>query len=376
MALGLGACSDFRRADLAPDDVPTARPDVSTAPADVPTAPADVPTAPADVPTAPADVPAATDLGPACAPSQRLCGRTCVDPRTDPAHCGACDRRCPTDGGCVDGVCVSTPPPCGALQQPCCAGSTCAAGLVCGAGTCTAPCGGAGQRCCGTSCDAGFQCSSGLCARATCGLGEGAGCTAGALAPNCCTDGRTCATRDSVSTVGGTVCCHAQRGAPCTRNEGCCGNLLCTGGFCTAPATTCSAFGQPCTQDAACCGNTLGVRRCLNNGGYGPGPTCAQVCLLSAECASGCCANLAGESLRVCAHPRYCASTFGCSQPLGGSCDRDSQCCAAQSPANITVCERGADRCTRLCTVDAHCGHPSLRCRPDSRGVYRCVVST
>jgi len=114
-------------------DVPTAPVDAGF---DVPMAPVDagrdVPLTPVDagrdVPTAPVDVgadvgfdvpvdagrdvPAAvdvpTDRGPCSAPGQMMCGTTCRNTRTDPAHCGFCDNRCTTSFGsaqCNNGRC-------------------------------------------------------------------------------------------------------------------------------------------------------------------------------------------------------------------------------------------------------------------------------
>ncbi len=398
----LTGCSDFRRIDLdgppdaeavdrpaPPVDLPALAPDNPAPPSDtqspqdlqspdVPAPAEDLPAPPEDLPPPPRDVPPPpTDLGSPCPPGMTWCGRGCVDLGSDPAHCGACARPCPAGHLCASGSCSPTPPMCGALGRPCCPGSTCADGLVCGAGSCVAPCGGAGEPCCGSVCNMGFQCTAGRCQALPpmCSLREGEPCRAGAAAPGCCADGRSCAARDVVNTTAGFVCCHAQRGAPCTRDEGCCGTHVCNQGFCGPSAPACTAAGQPCTQDAACCGNSLGVRRCVHNLGSGPGPTCAQACVLHAECASGCCANLPGQSQKVCTHARLCGSSVGCTLPPGASCDRDSQCCGASLPAILTVCDRdnSRDQCARLCTVDTHCALSGQRCRPDSRGVYRCA---
>lgn len=138
-ALLLSGCAwNWEALESRPDanaaDAADADPDVST---DVPTdAPMDVrPTdAPADVGSdvqatdAPTDAPPACGMRnePCCATntcraaldcvyntchircrgiSEVLCGSNCRDLSRDNNNCGACDQRCPSGTGCVDGVC-------------------------------------------------------------------------------------------------------------------------------------------------------------------------------------------------------------------------------------------------------------------------------
>jgi Stigma-specific protein, Stig1 len=39
------------------------------------------------------------------------CGGKCVDPLTNPAHCGGCDKACNTGEACVGGICQASCPP-------------------------------------------------------------------------------------------------------------------------------------------------------------------------------------------------------------------------------------------------------------------------
>jgi len=48
------------------------------------------------------------DAGALCAPpTPDRCDMTCVDLRSDPDHCGACDNACETD--CLNGACIACP---------------------------------------------------------------------------------------------------------------------------------------------------------------------------------------------------------------------------------------------------------------------------
>ncbi|MEI8259156.1 MAG: hypothetical protein WCJ30_26100, partial [Deltaproteobacteria bacterium] len=97
-------------------------------------------------PDAPADV-----VQP-CPGSTVRCGSTCVDLRTDPAHCGVCTTTCAGAERCAAGVCGLVCPTgqtaCGSEcvtlgsdRQNCGAcGSACPAGQVCSVGACAASC--------------------------------------------------------------------------------------------------------------------------------------------------------------------------------------------------------------------------------------------
>lgn len=64
----------------------------------------------------PLDIPVSNDGG--CAGSLLACGAACVDPATDPRHCGGCNNACQNGGTCVAGGCVPRPVDCpGALLR-------------------------------------------------------------------------------------------------------------------------------------------------------------------------------------------------------------------------------------------------------------------
>ena len=70
-------------------------------------------------PTSTADVVNVDDRGPSdpdvadgsarCSGGQIECERMCVDPSTNPTHCGGCGRTCPADRACMSGNCVAMP---------------------------------------------------------------------------------------------------------------------------------------------------------------------------------------------------------------------------------------------------------------------------
>lgn len=87
--------------------------------------------------------------------------RRCVDPATDPAHCGGCNRSCPTGASCVGGACV-----CGEGRSFCpldtvpweAVDPPDAVGVCLDLATSQASCGA-----CGAACDGNQRCVDGCC---------------------------------------------------------------------------------------------------------------------------------------------------------------------------------------------------------------------
>ena len=97
--------------------------------------------------TDPPAQPAMTDMAITCATGQSLCGASCVDTKTNTAHCGACDKACERGNYCVAGACT---PDCPKSQTGC--------GDRCVSDNDRANCG-----TCGTACKDGEVCVTGKC---------------------------------------------------------------------------------------------------------------------------------------------------------------------------------------------------------------------
>lgn len=185
--------------------------------------------------------------------TQMQCGSECIDPMTDPRHCGTCTNACAGGSTCTAGKCsLVCPTPfvncggacidpktnadhCGAILA--CdganAGAKCTGGMVCKNGACAAPspcpantpdtctAGGASlctdfktdpAHCgdCTTACGAGKVCNNGACGVAcnalqtTCGTGAAATCHTPTAPNDCC--GTLCAA-DKDCTAAGCVAC-------------------------------------------------------------------------------------------------------------------------------------------------------------------------
>ncbi|MDB5214587.1 MAG: Tryptophan synthase alpha chain [Myxococcaceae bacterium] len=181
------------------------------------------------------------------------CGDECVDPKTDPRHCGTCANACAGGSACVAGACSLT----------------CPTGLVNCAGTCldpttsdehcgaTSTCDGASA---GTKCATGQSCAHGVCASPgacpattpdACGTGAAALCTSFKSDPNHCGD---CAT-----VCDGGVCNNGTCGVACGPLQTTCG----TGGAatCHTPTAPNDCCGTLCAADKDC--TTAGCVACI-----------------------------------------------------------------------------------------------------------------
>ncbi len=140
------------------------------------------------------------------------------------------------------------------LGEPYC----CGLGLTCdrsGTGDekrCCAPSGGlctSDLGCCGEGQCVNYRCQSAQVAN-QCNLTSGQACNPNNPANGCCTPGHNCEESGS-----GTTCCRAQH-APCANDEGCCGDLVCSGGVCIIPA-------EPEEEEACRQGNVSSGTQCF-----------------------------------------------------------------------------------------------------------------
>lgn len=162
----------------------------------------------------------------ACPSGQVACEHACVDPNTDPAHCGECFNFCYEQDQCLSGIC--TPLSCGtggiACEHQClpesdqyCGGcySSCYDGRTCQDGTCVCP---SGLTECSFSCtdlnSDPYNCNG---CGTTCE--DNQACVSGACAPLACANGLTACGHQCVDTQSNSENCGA------------CG-MSCSGGVC------------------------------------------------------------------------------------------------------------------------------------------------
>jgi hypothetical protein len=291
-----------------------------------------------------------------CPPDYFCCEEVCVDPETDPNHCGACGAACPEGLSCEpDGCCHVEGDPCGAanLGFPCCAGYACVEDIcqpedgvtdpcalvlcnpdtICCNGECYDPltdpthCGG-----CDVACSEGVPCQGGVCGdedgclldapceeSADCCLGYACDSDSGTcydLRDECPPDAEIC---DHHCCIGGYVCdgddcCipPGDTGNVCSTDDDCCGGALCEEGLCRT--------GDGCLPPGGDCGTGLDVICCP---GDVSGQSACEVdvcCVYTGDaCTTGnneeCCGDLV-----LCEDGRCCAVTCA-------TCSGDDDCC-------------------------------------------------
>jgi hypothetical protein len=266
---------------------------------------------------------------------------------------------------------------CGATGQACCDGTTCNAGLVCGADSLCRACGGEGQGCCnGTTCSTGLTCDTAGVCRA-CG-GEGLGCCEGSTCSTgleCYEDGvcRGCG-NDGQSCCGGTTCVT---GLECASDKRChaCGadtEICCAGDLCDT--------GSECRADGLChqCGE-VGQECCLNDS-CKTGMRCDnQLCV--APCGDGCapgekrCNSNSGiDMCGYAANPPCTAWTTIISR-----CPEEQVCtdgvCEERCP---NACTLGSTLCTseglKICVLDETSQCPVYKVAPESPDNPSCMT--
>jgi hypothetical protein len=119
------------------------------------------------------------------------------------------------------------------------------------------------------------------------------------------------------------------------------------GGSAGAPAAGCQAPGGGCAKNVDCCQSGPGIpttygATCIESDGL-----CHVNCTDGAQCVSGCCTSLIGQSTYgVCAVATECACL-----PEGSSCNAQSLCCGG----SVGFCYAADAKCHRACTTNADC---------------------
>ena len=282
------------------------------------------------------------ECGPKSDHTKTLCGKTCVNTKTDTANCGSCGHTCtaPANGSvtCTSGSCVST---CNAgyklcngsciPNDQCCGGcptgQTCCNGTTCvNTSTDTSNCGSCGHTCTAPA-NGSVTCTSGSCV-STCNAGYKL-CN-GSCIPNdqCCGGcpaGQTC--------CNGTTCVNANTDPA---NCGACGHT------CTAPANA----------SATCSGGNCGF---TCNAGY---KLCNGSCIANDQCCGGCpagkicCNGVCSDSDCPCGRVKISNGT--CVTPCNGFGDCPGSRCA-EDISGQSYCWQGEFTFDDTCSDDSGC---------------------
>ena len=295
-----------------------------------------------------------------CPGNQVNCDGTCVDPATDPRHCGA-TAGCGADAGA--------------------AGEACTNGRVCNSGACASSCSATDTNCggscvdtktspthcgdCATSCaltnTMNDACVNGRCAVAACGTGFG---DCDGIASNGC---ETATKASDVNNCGGcgVRCQYANADALC--NAGTCARGACDPGFAdcdgnpangcetntAADVNSCGACGTPCVGGQVCsmgaCAATCGTGLTNCSGSCVNQVADAQHC---GSCTKVC--ALANASINACAARSCvvgaCAAGFGdCDGAAGNGCE------TATGASDVNNCGGCGVRCS-FANASASCG--------------------
>ncbi len=299
------------------------------------------------------------------------CGRSC----TSSAQCGSGDMCVSVTG--AGGQCIRfsgmTPSCAGGTPSGCRSDADCSATQRCNTttGACEArPTTGAEL---GQPCGAGTDCRSGLCFGGACSQ------TCDWLNPSSCPGGFYCNGQATGACGPGSAVCLAgsagagANGAACSAATEC-ASLYCANGTCTTPcipggAATCAAGFACAVTGGAGCG------ACQRVGAPG------DECDMQEDCASGLCAELAGDRFCTerCDDGAPCPRGFTCMStgvagldlcvPDGGGLG-DS--CAVNEDCLSGICATEGDRryCTRVCDDSTPCSR-SFSCVPTADDALR-----
>ncbi len=266
------------------------------------------------------------DAGLQCEGDTRACAGACVDPQSDPGHCGDCGNACAADALCNEGRCEAAPmecPPEGCPQGSYCdlATNRCVVGCL-EDGECPI-----GRICEDRSCVVGCR-EDGACPGEQICVEQL--CVAGCRNDLACSEAQSCA--DPVC-----VACPANRGN-CARgpNDGCETSLL-------DDQANCGACGNACSPERACRGG-----RCECGGGR---IECDGVCIDPQLDEANC-----GDCGIVCG-----ALANGATECIGGDCE--------------ARCDLGFHLCGGACAPDdavATCGDRCAPCEAPANGAATC----
>jgi hypothetical protein len=305
----------------------------------------------------------------ACVLPNVTCGATCVDPRTDPDHCGACDSPCFGVTQCIDGVCLA---PCAPDQTRCVGkcvplatdnancgkcGNACETGKVCSGKACTLECGAPLVTCYGQeTVDGGTdaQAADAADAQAADAADAQAADAADAQAADAADAGAADATdagaadaADAMGPKGARYCADLQSDEV---NCGRCGQRCRSGEQCASGA--CRAT---CASGQTDCGGTCrDLTTDLTNCG-----TCGHPCSTGLVCSSSICQATCAPPFSKCGD--RCANTDSDRSHCGGcaaACTGDELClggaCRIPCPTGQSLC--GDKRCHDVLVDDLNCG--------------------
>ncbi len=171
-------------------------------------------------------------------------------------------------------------------------------------------------------------------------LMAGADCSS---APNGCCNGAVCISDTRMPDVGHcAVTCLSN--TQCA--SGCCATLASgTAKVCSPPqfcSVACTMAGGFCANGEMCCPGSICVASTVD------GTRCADTCIASTQCVSGCCAPLDNQpSTNVCSPATFCSCV-----KAGGSCAAGELCCAGTA---CVAYGNSGTYCGALCTAPAEC---------------------
>jgi hypothetical protein len=260
-----------------------------------------------------------------CPPGYLSCGGVCVDPQSNPSHCGYCFNGCSSDAKCVSGSCQTPPPVCAPNTTYCSNFGQCldvnTNPFACG--SCYSPCAN-GERCSGGTCQTGTCISntatycktSGRCVELSTDYSNCGACDNQCGPADSCSNGK-CIPPD----CGSSTYCQSSGCTDTTTdiaNCGGCGKSCTQGSMFSYDAYSCKGGACGCSPTANVCGSG-----CATNFWYCPPPvfsgSLADYCTQTARngyerCACTSCL----KQVQACFGSKSCVNAMDCS--LGSAC--------------------------------------------------------